>query len=70
MSGPGSSGRARRFERGGISWVTLVLLAALAAGAAAHERLVSYPLLGWSDVRTFEVDLTGDLTPPDWGPAR
>jgi hypothetical protein len=158
MSGPGSSGRARRFERGGISWVTLVLLAALAAGAYlawvwgpvyfelytvkqvvrdymnqaiknrddgglrrnmvtklrslqqlesvdarglpvlvpavsveeadvawergedggartlhvafAYERLISYPLVGWSDVRIFEVDLTGDLTPPDWGPAR
>jgi hypothetical protein len=38
--------------------------------AFAYERLVLYPLVGRTGVRVFEVDLTGDLTPPDWGPAR
>jgi hypothetical protein len=36
----------------------------------AYERQMVYPLVGRTDVRVFEVDLTGDLTPPDWGPAR
>jgi hypothetical protein len=38
--------------------------------AFAYEREVVYPLVGRSDVRVFEVDLTGDLTRADWGPAR
>jgi hypothetical protein len=32
MTAPRSSGRSRRGERGGVSWVTLLLLGALAAG--------------------------------------
>jgi hypothetical protein len=38
--------------------------------AFAYERQVVYPLLDRADVRSFEVDLTGDLTRADWGPAR
>ena len=38
--------------------------------AFAYERRLVYPFVGRTDVRVFEVDLTGDLTPPDWGPAR
>jgi hypothetical protein len=38
--------------------------------AFAYERPVVYPRGGRTDVRVFEVDLTGDLTPADWGPAR
>jgi hypothetical protein len=29
-----------------------------------------YPFVGRTDVRVFHVDLVGELTPPDWGPAR
>jgi hypothetical protein len=32
MTAPRSSGRSRRAERGGVSWVTLLLLVALGAG--------------------------------------
>jgi hypothetical protein len=38
--------------------------------AFAYERRLVYPFVGRTDVRVFAVDLTGDLTPPDWGPAR
>jgi hypothetical protein len=38
--------------------------------AFAYERQVVYPFLDRADVRVFEVDLTGDLTRADWGPAR
>jgi hypothetical protein len=158
MSGPSSPGRPPRVERGAISWVTLVLVVAVAAGAYlgwvwaplyfqlytvkqvvrdymnqaikdrddeglrrnmilkirsldeveavdvagrtvrvpavdvderrivwerrdqdqpptlriafAYERRVVYPLLDRTDFKVFEVDLTGDLTRADWGPAR
>jgi hypothetical protein len=158
MSGPGSSVRSRRLERGGISWVTAVLLATIAGGgylgwvwlplyfelyavrqvvreymnqaiknpndevlrqgmlrkleslvevdavddygrparvsaiqvderqvewerdtaaepptiriAFAYERQVLYPILDRADVAVFEVDLTGELTRANWGPAR
>jgi hypothetical protein len=35
-----------------------------------YERTVTYPLLGTQGSKVFSVDLEGDLTPPDWGPAR
>jgi hypothetical protein len=38
--------------------------------AFAYERRVVYPLLDRTDFKVFEVDLTGDLTRADWGPAR
>jgi hypothetical protein len=38
--------------------------------AFAYERDVVYPLVGRTDVRIFEVDLTGDLTMANWGPGR
>jgi hypothetical protein len=38
--------------------------------AFEYERQVLYPLLDRAEVRVFDVDLTGDLTRPDWGPAR
>jgi hypothetical protein len=158
MLGPASPGKSSRGERGGISWVTLLLIAAVTGGgylgwvwlpvwfelytvkavvrdymnqavknsddetlrhdmvvkirslatvegvdangqptrvpavpleeravqwernAAAqpptvhvsfqYERRVLYPLLDRAEVRVLDVDLTGDLTRPDWGPAR
>ena len=38
--------------------------------AFAYERRVVYPILDRTDVKVFEVDLTGDLARADWGPAR
>jgi hypothetical protein len=38
--------------------------------AFAYEREIVYPLVGRTDVRVFEVDLTGDLTMAKWGPSR
>jgi hypothetical protein len=38
--------------------------------AFRYERQVLYPILDRADVRVFEIDLTGDLTQADWGPAR
>lgn len=38
--------------------------------AFAYEREVVYPLVGRTDVRVFEVDLTGDLAMANWGPGR
>ncbi len=158
MSGPASPRRPRRAERGEISWVTVVLLVALAGGgyltwvwvplyfehytvkqvvrdymnqaiknsddaglrrnmvlkirsleqvnatdahgravrvpavpldegqvtwernasaqpptlrvAFQYERQVVYPILERTDVKLFDVDLTGDLLRADWGPAR
>lgn len=158
MSGPASPRRPRRAERGEISWVTVVLLVALAGGgyltwvwvplyfehytvkqvvrdymnqaiknsddaglrrnmvlkirsleqvnatdaygravrvpavpldegqvtwernasaqpptlrvAFQYERQVVYPILERTDVKLFDVDLTGDLSRADWGPAR
>jgi hypothetical protein len=38
--------------------------------AFGYERWVVYPILDRTDVKVFEVDLTGDLTRADWGPSR
>lgn len=38
--------------------------------AFAYEREVVYPFLGRTDVRAFEIDLTGDLAMANWGPGR
>jgi len=38
--------------------------------AFQYERQVVYPILNRTDVKAFEVDLTGDLMRADWGPAR
>jgi hypothetical protein len=38
--------------------------------AFRYERQVVYPILDRADVSVFEIDLTGDLTQADWGPAR
>jgi hypothetical protein len=38
--------------------------------AFPYERRMVYPFVGRTDVRVFHVDLVGELTPPDWGPAR
>ncbi len=38
--------------------------------AFEYERQVVYPFLNRADVKTFSVDKTGDLSLPDWGPAR
>ncbi len=38
--------------------------------AFQYDRQVVYPILNRTDVTAFEVDLTGDLTRADWGPAR
>ncbi len=38
--------------------------------AFEYERQVVYPFLDRTAVKTFSVDKTGDLTPPDWGPTR
>lgn len=38
--------------------------------AFEYERLVVYPLLERTETKVFEIDMTGDLSPPDWGPAR
>ena len=158
MSGSGSPGKPRRAERGGVSWVTLLLLAFVVGGgylgwvwmplyfehytvkqvvrdymnqaikdpddealrrnmvlkirsleklaptdapgraesvpavsleerqvtwernasaqpptlhvAFQYDRQVVYPILHRTEVKAFEVDLTGELTRADWGPAR
>ena len=38
--------------------------------AFQYERQVVYPILERTDVKLFDVDLTGDLLRADWGPAR
>ncbi len=38
--------------------------------AFAYTRIVSYPLMGRSTEQTLSVDLTEDLTQPDWGPSQ
>jgi hypothetical protein len=38
--------------------------------AFEYERLVIYPILDRTTVKTFAVDKTSDLSLPDWGPAR
>jgi hypothetical protein len=35
-----------------------------------YERPVVYPLIGRTEMSVFTVDLTNDLSRPDWGPAR
>jgi hypothetical protein len=38
--------------------------------AFSYTRPVEYPLLGRWTQTTLSVDLTGDISPPNWGPAR
>jgi hypothetical protein len=35
-----------------------------------YEREAVYPFLERTETKVFSVDLSNDLTPPDWGPAR
>lgn len=36
----------------------------------AYERAVTYPILERRATKVFQVDLTNELTVPDWGPSR
>lgn len=38
--------------------------------AFQYERQVVYPFLDRTAVKTFSIDRTGDISLPDWGPAR
>ncbi len=38
--------------------------------AFEYTRPVAYPLIGRETQKTLAVDITGDLSRPDWGPAR
>jgi hypothetical protein len=35
-----------------------------------YAREVAYPILGRTVTKTFAIDLSNDLTVPEWGPAR
>ena len=76
MEAPGEDGRPTRFptvqvDRRDVTWqrdasgVTPSLHVAF-----LYTRPVAYPLISrWTSL-TLSVDLTNDLTRPDWGPAR
>jgi hypothetical protein len=38
--------------------------------AFQYERRVVYPIIDRESLTVFALDRTGDLSPPDWGPAR
>ena len=92
--------RRKGLERGAVSWVTLLIVLGLAAGARIwipvidlkredilwerdreakpptvhvafeYPRVIDLPWMDRTLERVFRVDLTMDISRPDWGPPR
>jgi hypothetical protein len=56
-------------EEGGITWERDKSAKTLHV-AFEYERTVVYPFIDRTAVAVFTLDRTGDITVPDWGPAR
>ena len=74
VEGVDASGRPARFptvvvDERSVTWERDVNAKTLRV-AFEYEREVVLPFLDRTIVKTFAVDMTGDLTIPDWGPAR
>jgi hypothetical protein len=56
-------------EEGAVTWERDKSAKTLRV-AFEYERRVVYPFIDRTDVHVFTLDRTGDITIPDWGPAR